>query len=269
MHPTQNGVATVARALCSARRVLALTGAGISADSGLPTYRGVAGLYAAGPDSTGRLPEEVLSATTWRRDPDHVWAYIRPLALAIEAAAPNAGHDFLVELEARTETLVVTQNIDALHARAGSRRVVELHGRLHRLRCESCRHREEIESFDAHPVRPPCPGCGALLRPDVVFFEEFLDPEVASRLAAFAATPVDVVLVVGTTAQFAYIVRPIVNARATGGLVVEVNPQPTLGQLADVALALGARDAFTEVRRAMRELDEGTAGRADGGSRER
>jgi NAD-dependent deacetylase len=226
-------------------RVLVLTGAGISADSGLPTYRGVGGLYTQGPTPEGYEIEEILSGSMWRRRPGLVWRYIRELALASEGAEPNAAHRVIAELEDAFAVLTVTQNVDGLHARAGSEALVELHGNVLRLRCEACFHTGPISGYGALPDRPPCPRCSRPLRPDVVLFEELLDPGDLDRMGAFVEAGVDLALVVGTTAQFPYLLEPIWRIAAQGGRVVEINPEPVLpSDIVTAAVADGAARAL-------------------------
>lgn len=209
-------------------RILVLTGAGISADSGLPTYRGVGGLYTSGPGPEGYEIEEILSGPMWRRRPELVWRHIRELALACQGAEPNAAHGVIAAMEGAFQVLTVTQNVDGLHMRAGSASLVELHGNLLRLRCEACSHGQEIPGYAELPEPPPCPDCSRTLRPDVVLFEELLDPGELDRVAEFVDTGVDLALVVGTTARFPYLLEPIWRVAATGGRIVEINPEPVL-----------------------------------------
>jgi NAD-dependent deacetylase len=147
--------------------VLALTGAGLSADSGLPTFRDAGGLW------EGHRPEEVATPEAWRREPELVWRFYQERRARVLAAQPNAAHLALARLAARLPAFtLVTQNVDDLHQRAGSR-PIQIHGSLLRLRCERCAHTlEDRSSLD--PQRfVPCPVCGhARLRPDVVWFGE-------------------------------------------------------------------------------------------------
>jgi len=145
--------------------VLVLTGAGLSADSGLATFRGAGGLW------EGRRPEEVATPEAWRREPELVWRFYQERRARVLQAEPNAAHHALARFESPEFTLV-TQNVDDLHQRAGSR-PIQMHGSLLRLRCERCAHTLE----DRHSLDPqrfvPCPVCGhARLRPDVVWFGE-------------------------------------------------------------------------------------------------
>jgi NAD-dependent deacetylase len=179
-------------------RVLVLTGAGISAESGLGTFRGAGGLW------DGHPVEQVASPEGFAADPALVWRFYSGRRRDAAAAEPNAAHRALAALEARLgdRFLLATQNVDGLHARAGSQRVVEVHGTLWRTRCSRCLRPAYADS--AFPVEPPLPrcACGALLRPDIVWFGEMLDPAVTRRIDRFmreAAGDPFVFLAVGTS----------------------------------------------------------------------
>ena len=211
--------------LRAAQRIVALTGAGISAESGLATFRDAqTGLWSK------FKPEELATADAFRRNPKLVWdwyAWRRALALKAE---PNAGHLAVADMEKRvSEFLLVTQNVDGLHARAGSRRIVELHGNLHRFRCfeNDCPY----ENFDVEQGR--CRSCGSNLRPDVVWFGEMLALE-ALEAAIDAAAKCDVFFSIGTSS----VVYPAADlwrrAKECGAVVIEINKDPTpLTPLAD------------------------------------
>jgi len=154
--------------------LLVLTGAGVSAESGLPTYRGTGGLWRS-------LPfEQLASPEGFRADPALVWRFYSERREAALRAEPNAGHRALVDAERRLgdRFLLVTQNVDGLHRRAGSERLIEIHGRLLGTRCSGC-DREEMPDATSHPEGhlPRCDRCGGMLRPAVVWFGEALDPE--------------------------------------------------------------------------------------------
>lgn len=216
-------------ALRHVRSVGAITGAGISAESGIPTYRGVGGLY--DDPEEGDRTVEALSGPTLRRDPDRTWRAVAALARRTIDALPNAAHRALARLERVVERFVLlTQNVDGLHRQAGSRNVIDIHGDVLATRCTSCETRTrltraELASLDA---TPPCPACDGRLRPDAVLFEEMLDPRNVLRLQQeFYREPPDLVLVVGTSAMFPYIAEPVYTAARAGRLTVEVNPEPT------------------------------------------
>lgn len=209
----------------SAKKIVALTGAGISAESGLATFRDAqTGLWSK------FKPEELATAEAFRRDPKFVqdwYAWRREQALK---AKPNAGHLALAEMETRApEFLLITQNVDGLHARAGSKRTVELHGNIHRFRCfeNDC----ASDKFDVASGR--CRSCGGNLRPDVVWFGEML-PVNALESAISAAERCDVFLSIGTS----NIVYPAADlwrrAKDSSAIVIEINKDATpLTPLAD------------------------------------
>jgi NAD-dependent deacetylase len=179
-------------ALRAASRVAVLTGAGISAESGIPTFReAMTGLW-----SEFRA-EELATAGGFRRNPDLVWNWYRTRRHRIAEAEPNPGHLALVAMErAVPDFSLITQNVDGLHARAGSRDPIELHGNIGRIRCFDCA-RPATGFADGERV-PRCVACGGMLRPDVVWFGELL-PEVAMARARDAALSADVFLSVGTS----------------------------------------------------------------------
>ena len=213
-------------ALRQARSVGVITGAGMSAPSGIPTYRGEGGLY--DDPETGDRTVEALSGPTLPDDPDPTWQAVTQLALAARAAAPNAGHTALVALENRVERFVLlTQNVDGLHEAAGSTNVIDIHGNLRRTTCQSCRASGAEPDWESLRGAPRCP-CGGVLRPDVVLFEEMLPTDKVGRMQRELLTaPPDVVMAIGTTAAFAYICEPVHMARMSGRTTVEINPEPT------------------------------------------
>ena len=211
--------------LRAAKKIVALTGAGISAESGLATFRDAqTGLWSR------FKPEELATAEAFQRDPKFVqdwYAWRRENALKAE---PNAGHLALAAMEKRApEFLLVTQNVDGLHARAGSKRIVELHGNIHRFRCfdNDC----ASDNFDVENGR--CRSCGSNLRPDVVWFGEMLPPD-AIEVATDAAENCDVFFSIGTSS----VVYPAADlwrrAKDHGAIIIEINKDPTpLTPLAD------------------------------------
>jgi NAD-dependent deacetylase len=224
--------AQLARALHDAVRVTVLTGAGISAESGVPTFRDAqTGMWAQFD------PLELATPGAFARDPRRVWDWYAWRRTLVAQAKPNAGHLALVEMERRTpEFLLATQNVDGLHARAGSVRLVELHGNIGRVRCsaEGTCVPEWREPSDDLP--PRCPSCGAFLRPDVVWFEEMLPGDALAK-AERAARESDVLLVVGTSAEVYPAAALPRMASEAGALVVEVNTDATpVTRLADHVL---------------------------------
>jgi NAD-dependent deacetylase len=209
------------RTLRAARRVGVLTGAGISAESGIPTFRDAqTGLWSR------FRPEELATADAFRHNPQLVWDWYAWRRGLVDGAAPNAGHRALVRLAGRVPALtLVTQNVDGLHQRAGSADVIELHGNIHRSKCfdEDIVIAEVPESSE----RPPrCPRCGGPLRPDVVWFGESLPPRALERAEA-AARECDLFLSVGTSAAVFPAAQLPLTALQAGAAVVEINKDPT------------------------------------------
>lgn len=209
--------------LAAADRVTVLTGAGMSADSGVPTFRDAqTGLWSRFD------PMQLASPEGFRADPPLVWRWYAWRRERIRQAQPNAGHLALAAAAARLPSLrLVTQNVDGLHQRAGSRDVIELHGNLMGTRCLAGCGVAYGEAQALPAGEPPrCPACGAWLRPDVVWFGEALDPQ---RLAAAEAVAqgCDLMLVVGTSGLVYPAAGLPARARAAGARVVIVNPEPT------------------------------------------
>ncbi|HEY8416129.1 MAG TPA: NAD-dependent deacylase [Thermaerobacter sp.] len=225
------------------RRLVALTGAGISVPSGVPAFRGRDGLWSR------YDPEEVAHIEAFRRDPERVWRMLAELYRVVGAAEPNAAHRALARLEELGYLeVVITQNVDGLHQKAGSREVVELHGSCREMVCLDCGARygtDAIERVAAWPGRGAvrC-WCGGVLKPGIVFFGEPL-PEYAFLRAWAAVQSADVLLVVGTSAE----VEPAASlpgiAMEAGTTVVEINPDPVLG--AHVTIEARAEEALPEL----------------------
>lgn len=224
--------AQVVAALRGAHRVAVLTGAGVSAESGVPTFRDAQqGLWARFD------PRELATPSAFARNPRRVWDWYAMRRAMVGSVAPNPAHLALAALERHVaEFLLITQNVDGLHQRAGSVRVVELHGNITRVKCsrEGTLVTTWDEAGDGSP--PRCASCGAYLRPDVVWFEELL-PSGPLGQAEEAARRCDVLLVVGTSAEVYPAAALPDHARRGNALVVEINPNETpLTADADYAL---------------------------------
>jgi NAD-dependent deacetylase len=222
----------VAERLETARRVLCVTGAGISAESGIPTFRGKEGWWRK------EDPSKLATQAAFDRDASYVWEWYEYRRGLVAEAEPNAGHRALATWESSgKDVLVATQNVDDLHERAGSRHVTHIHGSIWRVRCERCGEEREHRTHPL-PERPPLCDCGGRLRPAVVWFGEMLPPAPLERVQAFLDDGVDVTFVVGTEAIFGYIQGIALAARRSGALLVEVNPSQTvLSDRVDVRLA--------------------------------
>lgn len=229
------------------RNILVITGAGISAESGLPTYRGIGGLYENRLTAENLEIEEVLSGAMLRRDPRLTWSYIMEIEKACRGAKFNRAHRIIAEMEQRFERVwVLTQNIDGFHRDAGSRNVLDIHGDIHDLFCPDCDYRERVADFSHLDLPPHCPDCGAVIRPDVTLFGEFLDPVKIARLRAEIRRGFDLVISIGTTSVFPYISGPVREARLKGIPAIEINPGVTevSGQVS-LKLASTAGDALS------------------------
>jgi len=249
----RRAVEAAARILARARSVLFVTGAGISADSGLPTYRGVGGLYESDATEEGLPIEVLLSGETFARRPERTWKYLGAIERACRDARPNRAHEAIAALERTKERVVVlTQNVDGLHRAAGSRDVIEIHGDVHDLRCTRCAWGVRVESYEGLDLPPRCPACAAAVRPAVVLFGEMLPAAAVSRLERELARGFDAVFSVGTTSVFPYVAAPVLMARSWGASSVEVNPAETgVSGAVDVRLRAGAAAAMEAVLAAL------------------
>lgn len=229
------------------RRIVAFTGAGVSAESGVPTFRGATGLWKE------YRAEDLATPEAFRRDPRLVWEWYEWRRSKIREAEPNAAHHALaaaeIALESRGRFDLVTQNVDGLHVRAGSRRVHELHGNIFRVRCAANRHR--FDMLEPPGEIPPVCDCGSLLRPDVVWFGEALPSETFSQ-AAEASSGADLFLVIGTSGA----VYPAAGLAqlAPRGTIVDINPDETpFGRVARFALRDTAAAAVPPIVQAVVE----------------
>jgi NAD-dependent deacetylase len=227
--------------IASARSITALTGAGISAESGIPTFRDAGGLW------RNFRAEDLATPQAFARDPKLVWEWYDWRRGLIAKAEPNAGHRALAEMEKRAGNFtLITQNVDGLHDRAGSTHPLKVHGDIWTLRCTVC-SRERHDPRPSLPEIPPHCSCGAIERPGVVWFGENLPSEIWSQ-AEQAASAADVFLVIGTSA-LVYPAAGLVHlAKASGARVVEVNPAETpVSGMADFSWRAPAAQALPQL----------------------
>ncbi|MFQ5329060.1 MAG: NAD-dependent deacetylase [Thermodesulfobacteriota bacterium] len=215
-----NGIEEVRARLEEARSVAVLTGAGVSAESGVPTFRGAGGLW------RNYRAEELATPQAFARDPALVWGWYNMRRETLADLSPNSAHTALAALEGRLEDFtLITQNVDALHAMGGSRRIVELHGNIWRVRCTGCGAVRENRDVPI-AIPPSCDKCGALLRPHIVWFGEALQDDVIA--AAYAALErCDLLLVIGTSGVVQPAASMAAAAKGAGAYVVEVNIEAT------------------------------------------
>ena len=237
-------------ALASAEQVAALTGAGISAESGVPTFRDKDGLWQK------FKPEELASMDGFLHNPELVWEWYQSRRHVIHSVEPNPGHYALAELERMVRVFTLaTQNIDRLHQRAGSVNVYELHGNIIDNYCVRCKKPHDYQYSDdtAKNAIPRCEYCGGLIRPAVVWFGEML-PEDALLAAEDAASQCDVFLSIGTSAEVYPAAQLPLFAKQSGAFLVEINPHAThITPFVDAAIQAPSGQVLPELVKRVRE----------------
>lgn len=222
----------VCNRLQQAQSVFVITGAGVSAESGVPTFRTSGGVW-------NRIdPMKVATPEAFAADPKMVWEFYDQRRVNLTKCSPNPGHYALERLEKqKPHMLILTQNVDDLHEQAGSERVIHIHGSIWEVRCTRDGNVTINREAPLSEIPPHC-ECGALLRPNVVWFGETISPiQFALVDRFFDQNPPEVTLVIGTEATFGYIVSWAVESQRSGGILVEINPgQTDLSPMADVCL---------------------------------
>ena len=244
----ERAIAKAAQLLSAASAVVCLTGAGVSAESGVPTFRdALTGLWS-------RFDaEELASPEGFERDPGLVWRWYMWRLELLQTAAHNPGHTALAQLAGLCERfLLVTQNVDDLHEQAGSTDVVHLHGSLLRFRCRGCAQPHHLTEEQRRADSPPaCAACGELARPDVVWFGEGL-PWQAVEAAAEASYACDLMLVVGTSGLVYPAAQLPLIAKQAGATVIDVNPEPShLSAVSDLYLQGKSGEILPALARAV------------------
>jgi NAD-dependent deacetylase len=234
----------------SLERVFVLTGAGISAESGIPTFRGKEGYW------QNLDPKQLAKAKAFRKHPESIWRWYRHRRDLIRRSEPNAAHQAVVKLAANSRAfLLVTQNVDNLHARAeweGQRlapgQIVQIHGDIFVTHCFRCDFKRRETDEDSSGV-PRCPKCGGMMRPGVIWFDEKLARFQSQRVKTFLRNGAcDPVLVIGTTAAFPYIRKWVLAAKGKGGALIEINPEKTpLSQFATEVIRAPAAQALPQL----------------------
>lgn len=232
---------------------MVLTGAGVSAESGVPTFRDAqTGLWSR------FRPEQLATVEAFVADPDTVWAWYEWRRDLVEQVAPNAGHLALAELESLVPAMtLVTQNVDGLHRLAGSRKIIEFHGNLFDNHCLECA-RPAPNVPRPCPKPPRCLACGGLVRPGVVWFGEAI-PALSLERAVQAADSCDLFMSIGTSALVHPAAGLAARARSAGAALVEINPEPTeLAQFADFAIQAPSGHVLPALRQALTECHRGS-----------
>ena len=227
----------IADKLKDAKKIVFVTGAGISQESGIPTFRGTDGLWRK------YDPMQLATIDAFYDDPKLVWEWYEERRKNILQAKPNAGHFAIAELEKYKEVTVLTQNIDGLHQRSGSTKVLELHGSIIRIKCSVCDFNDNIPtSFDKLP--PKCNSCNNILRPDVVWFGEPLPQDIWNQ-AISEANSCDVMIIAGTSLVVSPANTLPVYAKQNNALLVEINPEETImSSEMDLALKMTSAKAL-------------------------
>jgi NAD-dependent deacetylase len=246
---TAAAIGGIASRLTPESRITVLTGAGVSAASGVPTFRGSGGLW-----KTHRA-EDLATPGAFARDPALVWQWYEWRRGMIAACEPNPAHLVLASWSRRFPRFtLVTQNVDGLHERAGTRDTLRMHGSIWEVGCwNQCGRAPQRWRDDTHPfpvLPPPCPHCGGPLRPGVVWFGEALDADVLRRCDE--ATACDLFFAIGTSAIVYPAAGLLDSARARGAMTIEINPDATpASSRVDVVLAEGAERALVEIDAAI------------------
>lgn len=218
----------VVKILSQANSLLFITGAGISAESGLPTYRGIGGLY-EGVRTAEDLPIEVaLSGEMMRNHPAITWKYILQIENACRACNFNRAHEIIAQMETHFHRVwVLTQNVDGFHRRSGSNNVIDIHGDIHDLQCTQCNYHTRVENYQGLSALPRCPECCCVIRPRVVLFGEMLETQKNKLMLEQFQCGFDLIFSIGTTSVFPYIAQPVLEASRWGAPTVEINPGET------------------------------------------
>ena len=243
-------ITRAAEDLAAAGKVTALTGAGISTESGIPPFRGKGGLWERFD------PMEIAHIDAFMRDPAKVWTIlIKEMKAIMDTAEPNDAHNGLARLEemGKLET-IITQNVDGLHQAAGNSDVIEFHGTFAWQRCMDCSQKYETRKVDISEIPPRC-SCGGILRPDAVFFGEMI-PQDAMWRSRKIASDCDVMLVVGTSAVVQPAALMPVVAKESGAKVVEINPErtPLTDEISDYLIMGGAGDVMNRIIEKLEQI---------------
>lgn len=246
--PENSTIDSIVRTLKKCRSILFVTGAGVSADSGLPTYRGIGGLYDVDTTEEGYAIEEALSATMLAEKPALTWKYLAEIGRSAQGAKYNRAHKVIAEMESHFHRVwTLTQNVDGFHRAAGSQNLIEAHGNMNSLSCTKCSYTILVEEYQEIELPPKCPDCSSLVRPDVVLFGEMLG-EGMEEMQTQLDIGFDIVFSVGTSSVFPYIQAPIFLAKQAMKPSVEINPSETvLSHVVDYRLAIGAAEALDAI----------------------
>ncbi len=240
----ETAIQEAAGMLRQSRKVIALTGAGVSTESGIPDFRSAGGLWSRFD------PMEYGTLGAFENDPRKVWEMLREL-VDIADATPNPGHKALAKMEeAGILKGIITQNIDMLHQKAGSRTVVEFHGSISMFTCLECMRKYTLTDVRHMKLPPQCESCSAILKPDIVFFDEQIPP-LAIQQTDDLLQGADVLLVAGTSCQVMPASMIPNRVYQSGGKIIEINLEPALQNIARISLASGFSETMTALTDAL------------------
>jgi NAD-dependent deacetylase len=251
----QETIGRIVDLLLNARSILFVTGAGVSVDSGLPTYRDDDGWYQTDLAEETMPLERALSGDVLSDHPEVTWKYLARMERACRDSRCNRAHEVIAQMEQRFERVwTLTQNVDGLHRLAGARNVIDIHGDLHQLRCMQCRYRQTVADYSELTFPPHCPHCPGLLRPDVVLFGEPLALERMMILFTELDDGFDLVFSIGTSSVFSYIAEPVRMAAQFGRPTIEINPGVSeVSELVDIRLPMRAAPALDAIWQAYEQ----------------
>lgn len=245
----QEKIEKIVELLKGSKSILFITGAGISADSGLPTYRGIGGLYDGKATDEGIPVEMALAGETMKERPEVTWKYLGQIEQKCRDARFNRGHEVMAEMEKHFDRVwILTQNIDGFHRAAGSQNVIDIHGDLHDLYCPACGYATVVRDYGGIDIPPHCPQCRHIVRPRVVLFGELLPQDKTQILFRELHRGFDIYFSVGTTSVFPYIQQPMIQAKSLKRPTIEINPSDTgISDLVDIKLPMRAAQALDEI----------------------
>ncbi len=231
------------------KSILFITGAGISAESGLPTYRGISGLYNNQQTEDGISIESALSGPMFLKKPALTWKYISQMEGACRGKSFNRGHEVIAEMENFFDRIcILTQNVDGFHYKAGSNNIIDIHGDLHDLYCLHCDYSEKVVDYSHLDFPPCCPKCEHIIRPDVVLFDEMLSTQKTAHLSNELQQGFDAVFTIGTTSVFPYIAHPVIMACQNNIPTIEINPENSrVSNTVDIKISDKAAKTMNEI----------------------
>ncbi|NEO64133.1 MAG: NAD-dependent protein deacylase [Moorea sp. SIO4G2] len=247
-------LSVVADCILKAESILFIVGAGLSADSGLPTYRGVGGLFEGVLTQEGIPIEEAISKNMLQSCPEVTWKYLWQIGAACHKAKFNRAHEVIAQIESwKPDTWVLTQNIDGFERAAGSKNLIQVHGQLSELFCVNCSYRttaEELLAGYSKPMDlpPKCPAGEGLIRPDIELFGEHHMSSSEETFKILDNAPIDLMFVIGTSRDYQYITKPLYKARRFNVPIVEINPAETvLSEIANYHIRSTAADTLDKL----------------------